>query len=61
MFMKWLTANLPTRNRTGRQRSRIWLSVLLAAILIAGAAAFVLNTYVPDTSVEAFSTQAVRI
>lgn len=34
MFMKWLTANLPTRNRTGRQRSRIWLSVLLAAILI---------------------------
>ena len=40
---------------------RAFLVAVLAAILIAGAAAFVLNTYVPDTSVEAFSTQAVRI
>jgi hypothetical protein len=40
---------------------RTFLVAVVAAVLIAGAAAFVLNTYVPDTSAGAFSTQGVRI
>jgi hypothetical protein len=40
---------------------RTFLVAVLAAVLIASAAAVVLNTYVPDSSAEAFSTQSVRI
>jgi hypothetical protein len=40
---------------------RTFLVAVLAAIVIASAAAIVLNTYVPDTSARAFSTQGVRI
>jgi hypothetical protein len=40
---------------------RAFLVAVLAAIVIAGAAAVVLNTYVPDNSAEAFSTKGVRI
>jgi hypothetical protein len=40
---------------------RTFLVAVLAAIVIAGAAAIVLNAYVPDSSAEAFSTQSVRI
>ena len=40
---------------------RPFLVAVLAAVLIAAAAAVVLNTYVPDTSAETFSTKSVRI
>jgi hypothetical protein len=40
---------------------RTFLVAVLAAVLLAGAAAVVLNTYVPDSSAEAFSSQSVRI
>jgi len=40
---------------------RTFLVACLAAIVIAVGAALVLNTFVPDTSSSAFSTQAVRI
>ena len=40
---------------------RAFLIAVLAAVVIAATAAAVLNTYVPDTSAEAFSTQGVRI
>ena len=40
---------------------RAFLIAVLAALVIAGAAALVLKTYVPDTSAEAFSRQSVRI
>jgi hypothetical protein len=40
---------------------RPFLVAVLAAVVIAATAAIVLNTYVPDTSAGAFSTQGVRI
>ena len=40
---------------------RTFVVAVLAAVLIASAAAVVLNTFVPDSSAEAFSTQGVRI
>ena len=40
---------------------RTFIFAVIAAVLIAAGAAVVLNTYVPDTSAGAFSTQAVRI
>ena len=40
---------------------RTFLVAVVAAVLIAGGAALVLNSYVPDTSAGAFSTQGVRI
>jgi hypothetical protein len=40
---------------------RTFIVAVVAAVLIAAAGAIALNTYVPDTSAEAFSTQGVRI
>lgn len=40
---------------------RTFIVAVVAALLIAAAAAITLNTYVPDTSAETFSTQGVRI
>jgi hypothetical protein len=40
---------------------RTFLVAVFAALIIAGAAAVLLNTYVPDTSAGAFSTPGVRI
>jgi len=40
---------------------RTFLVAVVAAVLIAGGAALVLNSYVPDTAAGAFSTQGVRI
>lgn len=40
---------------------RVFLVACLAAVLLAATAAVVLNTYVPDTSSQAFSTPGARI
>jgi hypothetical protein len=49
------------KHKVWEEIMRTFLVAVLAAVLLAGAAAVVLNTYVPDSSAGAFSTQSVRI
>jgi len=49
------------KHKVWEETMRSFVVAVLAAVLIASAAAVVLNTFVPDSSAEAFSTQGVRI
>ena len=49
------------KRKVWEETMRTFVVAVLAAVLLASAAAVVLNTFVPDSSAEAFSTQGVRI